>query len=662
MKQQITMSNTGFVSARFRILIGFLCFLMLFVVCSVGVAEDWPTYRSQMTRSGITSETIGPRLFLQWKYIPIHPPKPAWPMPSEELPRMHNDNAYHVVIADKNAYFGSCVTNKVYSIDAAKGKVRWTFFTEGPVRFAPAVYDGRVYVGSDDGYVYCLDSKDGSLVWKYRAGPSDEKVIGNGRMISLWPVRTGVLVDNGIVYFTAGVFPYEGLYICALRAEDGSVVWRNDTIGDLAHELDYGGISPHGYLVASRDVLYVPSGRSMPAAFDRQSGKFLFCATPGAKRGGTWALIDNDKLISGVDYSGKPHKVAYDAKTGRRQGEAFAWFPGIDMVLTREVSYVLAKDRIYAINRAKYIKAFRKADKVINERKKLASRLSSLRRKLRYADEKAGKEIKQQIDELTRKTASLAVEENRLRDSSYAWRYSRRGLRSVILSGDVVFAGGEGFVVGIDSKTGKEAWTSNVNGAAVGLAASDGRLVVSSDKGPIYCFSETKVAAVKEIRPEIKAVPYPNDSLTETYETAAEKILAESGVEKGYALVLDCGQGRLAYELAKRTELKIVGLEKDPDKLAAARKNLEAAGLLGKRVVVEPWDLESLPDYFANLIVSDGTSWRTQAPGRSSIATHKTQLVPATIWSTVHWGFSGSEGLAHREWLSGMPARKAQFP
>ncbi|MCH7557935.1 MAG: PQQ-binding-like beta-propeller repeat protein [Planctomycetes bacterium] len=623
-RQQFTMSNTALVARRSslvarvtghesRVTEKLLGFLMLFVVCSVGIAEarlsaarDWPTYRSQITRSGVTSETVGPRLFLQWKYIPTHRPKPAWPMPSEELPRMHNDNAYHVVIAGNNAYFGSCITNKVYSIDAAKGKVRWTFFTQGPVRFAPAVYDGRVYVGSDDGYVYCLDTKDGSLIWKYRAGPSDEKVIGNGRMISLWPVRTGVLVDNGIVYFAAGVFPYEGLYICALKAEDGSVVWKNDTIGDRAHELEFGGISPHGYLVASRDVLYVPSGRSMPAAFDRKTGKFLFCASPGGKRGGTWALIDNDKLISGVDYSGRPHKVAYDVKTGRRQKEAFAWFPGIDMVLTREVSYVLTKDRIYAINRTRYVEALRKADKVISERKKLSSQLSSLRRKLRYADEKAGKEINRQVDELTRKTASLAVEENRLRDSSYEWRYSRRGLRSVILAGDVVFAGGEGFVVGINSRTGKQVWKSDVNGAAVGLAASGGRLIVSSDKGPIYCFGRNEVAVAKEIKLEIKANPYPNDSLTETYKAAAEKILAESGIKKGYALVLDCGQGRLAYELAKKTELKIVGLEKDPEKLAAARKNLEAAGLLGKRVVVEPWDIKSLPDYFANLLVSDG--------------------------------------------------------
>jgi outer membrane protein assembly factor BamB len=315
---------------RFYLLTIFFAFPILLFVCSVGLGGDWATFRSDITRSGNTSETIGPELFLQWKYLPAHKPKPAWPMPSEELPRMHNDNAYHVVIADGSAYFGSSTTDKVYSIDVAKGDIRWAFFAEGPVRFAPTVYSGRVYFGSDDGYVYCLNSKDGSLVWKYRPGPSDEKIIGNGRMISLWPIRTGVLADDGVVYFAAGVFPYEGLYICALKADDGSVVWKNDTLGDRAHELEYGGISPDGYPVASKDVIYIPSGRSMPAGFDRHTGEFLFYASPGAKRGGTWALLDNDRLISGVDYSGKPDKVAYDARTGRRRGDAFAWFPGYD--------------------------------------------------------------------------------------------------------------------------------------------------------------------------------------------------------------------------------------------------------------------------------------------------------------------------------------------
>ncbi len=69
--------------------------------------------------------------------------------------------------------------------------------------------------------------------------------------------------------------------------------------------------------------------------------------------------------------------------------------------------------------------------------------------------------------------------------------------------------------------------------------------------------------------------------------------------------MLDCGEGRLAYELARQSDLQIVGLERDPAKRATARTRLEAAGLWGSRVVVEPWDIQMLPDYFANLIVSD---------------------------------------------------------
>ncbi|MHC4206560.1 MAG: outer membrane protein assembly factor BamB family protein, partial [Planctomycetota bacterium] len=617
MKQQNTMSDIGLLLTFFRPLTGFWSFLILLIVCSLGIAEDWAVYRSDIARSGISTETVGPELFLQWKYVPAHKPKPAWPMPAEELPRMHNDNAYHVVIADGSAYFGSCTTNKIYSIDIAGGKVLWTFFAEGPVRFAPAVYAGKVYFGSDDGYVYCLDSRDGSLVWKYRPGPSDEKIIGNGRMISLWPVRTGVLVDDGVVYFAAGVFPYEGLYICALKAGDGSVVWKNDTLGDRAHELEFGGISPHGYPIASEDVLYIPSGRSMPAGFNRHTGKFLFYAAPGAKRGGAWALLDDDRLISGVDYSGKPHKVAYDAKTGRRRGDVFAWFPGIDMTVTPEFSYIVTSEGVYAVNRAVYAEAENKVASLARDRKTWESRLVELKKNLSSSDETSREKLNGRIDELTRRIAGNAQQERRLRGSSFQWRYSGKGLRSVILAGDVVFTGGQGIVIGIDSETGRELWKNDIDGAAVGLTASAGSLLVSSDEGPVYCFSGTKVAAAKEIRPIIKTDPYPVDSLSETYETAADRILADSGIKKGYALVLDCGRGRLAYELAKRTELKIVGLEKEPSELAAARSNLEAAGMLGSRVVVEPWDMESLPDYFANLIVSDGMILTGETTGTS---------------------------------------------
>ena len=48
------------------------------------------------------------------------------------------------------------------------------------------------------------------------------------------------------------------------------------------------------------------------------------------------------------------------------------------------------------------------------------------------------------------------------------------------------------------------------------------------------------------------------------YEKAASDILKETGIDKGYCLVVDCGEGQLAYELAKRSNLHIIGLEESP--------------------------------------------------------------------------------------------------
>ena len=285
------------------------------------------------------------------------------------------------------------------------------------------------------------------------------------------------------------------------------------------------------------------------------------------------------------------------------------------MVLTRDFSYVLTWDGIYGINRAVYSEAVNKTNESEKERKTLGKQLSELRKKLKGADENTSEGITEQIDRITRRISELAAEERRLRGSSFTWRYSRKGLCSLIMAGDVLFAGGEGLVVGVDAQTGKEAWKGDVSGRAAGLAASDGKLFVSTDKGPIYCFGEEEVYQSVDIKMVINLEPYPKDKATALYESAAEKIVKETSLNKGYCLVLDCGRGRLAFELAKRTKLQIIGIEKDRKKLDFAREKLEAAGLLGARVVVEPWDISSLPDYFANLVVSDGMliSGRTAA-------------------------------------------------
>ncbi|UCF16551.1 MAG: methyltransferase domain-containing protein, partial [Phycisphaerales bacterium] len=104
------------------------------------------------------------------------------------------------------------------------------------------------------------------------------------------------------------------------------------------------------------------------------------------------------------------------------------------------------------------------------------------------------------------------------------------------------------------------------------------------------------------------ASPYPVDSLSPVYEAAAEHIINRTGIEKGFCLVYGCGEGRLAFELAKRSDLTVVGVDADAARINGAVNKLMEAGVYGARIKVRKIaSLESLPftKYFFNLIVSD---------------------------------------------------------
>ncbi|MEF8827254.1 MAG: PQQ-binding-like beta-propeller repeat protein, partial [Halapricum sp.] len=53
---------------------------------------------------------------------------------------------------------------------AQKGTQRWSHETDGGIRSSPAVADGVVYVGSNDGNVYALDADDGTERWTFQTG------------------------------------------------------------------------------------------------------------------------------------------------------------------------------------------------------------------------------------------------------------------------------------------------------------------------------------------------------------------------------------------------------------------------------------------------------------------------------------------------------------
>ena len=229
------------------------------------VVEDWPTYARDNQHTGISTENLQFPLHLKWKYQAKHAPQPAWPAPAKQdfwhnkqklKARVTYDRAFHLVTVGSNVYYASSSEDQVYCLDANTGDVRWRFFAEGPVRLAPTVAKDRVLFGSDDGCVYCLGATDGKLQWKHRIGPSDRRIPGNSRIISVWPVRTNVLVEGDTAYFCAGLFPSQGVFQAAIDIPSG----KRLAVGPV-------NVSAQGYLSRRSARLYVPTGRDPAGAF-----------------------------------------------------------------------------------------------------------------------------------------------------------------------------------------------------------------------------------------------------------------------------------------------------------------------------------------------------------------------------------------------------------
>jgi outer membrane protein assembly factor BamB len=565
----------------------FILLIAAFVNSGTTRGEDWPTFMHDNQRSGVTSEQLQPPLKQCWVFTSAHEPQPAWPPPAQQdfWHRSYNlratvtyDRAFHVVLTGDMVFFGSSADDKVYALDARTGQQRWTFFTEAPVRLAPSVSGNKVYVGSDDGFIYCLSRDNGSLIWKYKAADNELMIPGNERIISTWPVRTGVLTDKGHLYSTAGLFPNQQTFLFALDAEDGSEKWKQQV-----------EVSPQGYMLASDRRLYIPTGRTNPAIFTREDGR-LVGQLPSA--GGTFALLAQDVLVSGPGRRSKELNAS-EVDTQYK----IATFDGLSMLVKGSIAYMLSEKKLSAFNRDLYLDLSR-------QRNKLSEKSNKLKNQFRKGNNNT--DTKEQLSRDIRTITNQISKLSRKMKDCYLWTVECQYPHSMIMAGDVLFLGGDNKIAAYNAHNGRVIWTAPVEGKAFGLSIANGALYASTDKGQIHCFRSSPTTASTEITTKKQTNPYPNDSLTRLYARAAKLITEQTGITKGYCLVLDNGWGRLAYELARKTELKIVGAEKDTSQVAAARNALDKAGLYG-RVVVHHNDSTKLPytQYCANLITSD---------------------------------------------------------
>ena len=527
----------------------FLSFLIIACCCHPVVAADWTTWQADSERSGFIADSLPQNMSLHWTWIPQHAPRPAWPRDE----RMSFDRASHVVVAGGLVCFGSSADSTVTALDAATGEQRWTFIAGGPIRFAPTVWKDRLFVTSDDGYLYALKLATGELIERWRGGPNEDRVLGNTQIVSRWPARGGVVIRDDVLYWGAGIWQSEGIFLHAMNPETGERLWTNDTSGGIEMPQPHGGakaksgVSAQGYLLANDQRLFVPTGRAVPAAFHRSNGEFeYYRLQENTQIGHTAAVLHGDLFYNGGH--------AYQAVDGSVLRDRL---PGVVAAYPGGLIYGTA-NRLAALTVGTKETVDRRGNKLIvpahNER--------------------------WQTKEISAGT-------------------------SLIIAGDTIVSSGQKQIATVNADNGNKLWSAEVDDVAYGLAVSDGRLFVSTASGAIHCFAAAITDGSPNIvhRSEAVQQPYEND---EAVSQTAAAILKSTNITAGYCVDLGCGDGHLAYELAKQSDLFVVGLERDEAAVAEARRKLLAAGLYGVRVTIHQGEFSEthLPTFFANLIVS----------------------------------------------------------
>ena len=90
--------------------------------------DDWPTYRGNTFRGGMTGSTIAGKLNIKWQAK-----LPSTPTAS--------------TVADGKVFVCDADTHALYALDSETGKTLWTFTTDGRIDSPPTYHKGMVLFG-----------------------------------------------------------------------------------------------------------------------------------------------------------------------------------------------------------------------------------------------------------------------------------------------------------------------------------------------------------------------------------------------------------------------------------------------------------------------------------------------------------------------------------
>jgi outer membrane protein assembly factor BamB len=254
--------------------------MMTLILCSACASTPWFKFGSDYANNGISLPSTA-KGTIAWKFFS-----------GLEI------QGGAVLDSASNVYFTS--TNGSAYAFTKDGAQIWRFSLEKPVsmRTTPAVENGRVFLGADDGQVFAVDQKYGILLWFFKTGgPVVASIAPSGDVIyaasedhklyclnaatgkKLWDFKAGDKIDSspaqapgGELYFGAN----DGkLY--ALDVATGKQLWSRTT----------GGTINAAPAVGINDSVFVGSDDGIFHAFDSQ-GNELWQFNGGNVDGSVW--------------------------------------------------------------------------------------------------------------------------------------------------------------------------------------------------------------------------------------------------------------------------------------------------------------------------------------------------------------------------------------
>lgn len=260
-------------------------------VSSNQTGDEWPMFHGGLNHTGTTTT------------MQIQGTEPLWSYTTgygiDSSPAVVNGRVY-VGSGDKN----------VYCLNASSGTLNWSYATSNYIGSSPAIAGGCVYIGNYDGRIYSLNANNGNPVWNYNTSNDVESSpavayglvyvgSGNGKLYCLnattgasaWNYTTGNAVASSPA--VAGGLVYIGSTdnkTYCLNAVTGKFVW-NYTMGSYVYS------SP----AVAGDRVYIGSGDGKLYCLNATTGKFI------------WNYVSGNAILSSPAIaSGRVYAVNYD--------------------------------------------------------------------------------------------------------------------------------------------------------------------------------------------------------------------------------------------------------------------------------------------------------------------------------------------------------------